>query len=202
MRVLACLIVLMSCLSGGYASTPANLPSDPAPVAMLDLSSLIPPGQVDLQRTSLAFVSETSIAVALCSKGKPDQCQLSLVRWEDGVLRLFAETLGPNTWAHVNPSTDGRVLLTCYSFCEPVLYSADLSRSRRLPEPIHVVSPSGGKVATITIGGWKQTNKGLKPTHGGWKIYHLASALEPIRDGTGNLRSISDDVVVIQDGTT
>ena len=201
MRVLAFLVILMSCLSGGYASTPA-LPPDPTAVATLDLSSLFPSRQVDLQRTSIAFVSETSMAVVLCSKGKPDQCQLSLIRWETGVLQPFAQTPGLNTWAHVNPATDGRVLMTCYSFCEPVLYSADLSISRHLPEPIHVVSPSGGKVATITIGGEKPTTRGFKPTHGSWKVYRVSSTLEPIRDGTGKLLAISDDVVVIQDGTT
>jgi len=163
---------------------------------------MLPPGQVDQQRITIAFVSETSIALVLCSKGKPDQCQLSLVRWEDGILRPFAQTRSLNTGAHVNPASDGRVLTTCYSFlCDPVLYSADLSTSLRLSLPIFVVSPSGSTVATITIGGWKPTTKGFKPTHGGWKIYRLASTLEPVRDGIGDLRSISDEDVVIQDGT-
>ena len=203
MRVLACFVVLMNCLSTGYASTPANLPSDPAPVATLDLSSQLLPGHANLHLASFAFVSETSIALVLCSKGKPDPCQLSVIRWEGGVLRPSPQTVGWDTGAHVNPATDGRVLGTCYSLlCNPVLYSADLSTSLRLPSPLFVVSPSGSTVATITIGGSKPTTKGWKPTGGGWKVYHLGSNLEPIRDGTGNLRSISDEVVVIQDDTT
>ena len=191
MRVLANFVVLVSCLSGGYGATPANLPPDPAPVATLDLSSLLPPGQLDLKQTTIAFVSESSITVRLCAKDKRTRwraaggalprCSLSLVSWQKGVLRPTAHLQDFNSWARVNPATDGRVLATCYGFgCSPVLYSADLSTSLRLTTPISVVSPSGSTVATITVGGEEPTPKGLKPTHGGWKIYHLASTPGPI----------------------
>jgi hypothetical protein len=33
-----------------------------------------------------------------------------------------------------------------------------------------------------------------------WKLYRLSERLEPLREGKGDLRSISDEVVVIQDG--
>jgi hypothetical protein len=213
-RVLASLLILMIFLPGAHASTA----SVPHPVATLDLLSLLPPGQLDPELTTIAFVSETSIAVRLCAKDKLPRCSLSIIRWEkvgweNGVLRPTAHLQQLNSWAHVAPATDGRVLATCYGLsCNPLLYSPDLSTSLRLPSPLFVVSPSGSTVATITIGGEKPTPKGFRATHGGWKIYHLAStlgsltpepkALEPIRDGTGSLRSISDEFVVIQDGST
>jgi hypothetical protein len=209
---------LVSLIPSAHASTPPL----PPPVATLDLSSLLPRGQLNLEQTTIAFVSETSIAVRLCSKDKRTlrqaagaalpRCSLSIINWENGVLRPTAHLPEFNSWAHVNPASDGRVLATCYAFgCSPVLYSADLSTSLRLTTPIFVVSPSGTTVATITVGGEEPTAKGFRPTHGAWKIYHLTSApgpispqavtLKPIRDGTGSLRSVSDDFVVIQDGT-
>jgi hypothetical protein len=35
---------------------------------------------------------------------------------------------------------------------------------------------------------------------GSWKLYRLTDRLEPLREGNGDLRSVSDEVVVIQDG--
>jgi hypothetical protein len=39
-------------------------------------------------------------------------------------------------------------------------------------------------------------------TPGGWKLYHLDSSLHPIRDGSGKLESVSDEVIVFRDGDT
>jgi hypothetical protein len=35
---------------------------------------------------------------------------------------------------------------------------------------------------------------------GSWKLYRLTDRLEPLREGTGDLLSVSDEVVLIQDG--
>ncbi|MBI3475045.1 MAG: hypothetical protein HY010_04885 [Acidobacteria bacterium] len=35
---------------------------------------------------------------------------------------------------------------------------------------------------------------------GSWKLYRIADTLEPVREGTGDLRSISDEVAVIRNG--
>jgi hypothetical protein len=35
---------------------------------------------------------------------------------------------------------------------------------------------------------------------GSWKLYRLTDSLEPLRGGTGDLQSISDEAVLIQDG--
>jgi hypothetical protein len=47
------------------------------------------------------------------------------------------------------------------------------------------LSPSGKTVAE-----W---------TRGSWKLYRLSDRLEPLREGTGDLQSVSDEVVLIQD---
>ena len=67
-----------------------------------------------------------------------------------------------------------------------MLYSPDLSASLRLPS-LYLSSQSGSTVATMT--------------KGGWRIYHLGTRLDLIREGSGRLRSVSDEVVVFQNGT-
>jgi hypothetical protein len=177
-RVLVCAVIWMNCISGGYASTPAN----PPPVATFDLSSLLPLGDRELQWTMITFVSETSIAIGLRSDGKTDNCSLSLVRWEGGVLLPLAQTAVFDSGASVHPANEGRVLTTtCY---RSVLYSSDLSKSLRLPSSI-LVSPSGNTVAA-------KANRS-------WTVYRLLAGLELVRESNGSLRSLSDEVVVIQD---
>jgi hypothetical protein len=53
----------------------------------------------------------------------------------------------------------------------------------------------------------KQLSRFFSPTgktvaewaSGSWKLYRLSDGLEPIREGTGDLQSVSDEVVLIQD---
>jgi hypothetical protein len=180
-RALSLLVIWMGCIVGSYASTPPQ----PQPAATLDVFTLLPSSQGELAWTTIAFVSETSIAVGLCRQGDGNKCSLSLVRWQGGVLRPFAQTPKFSAGGSVHPASDGRILKT-WIRSPQLLYSPDLSASLRLPPFIYLSSQSGRTVATIT--------------KGRWKIYHLSTTIEPIREGTGSLRSISDEVVVSQDG--
>ncbi len=182
MRVLLGFVVLMTCIPRGYASTSANVGPVPSPVATLDLTSLLPHGPAELDWTTISFVSENSIAVGLCSKGKPDRCSLSLVGWEGGVLRSSAQTLAYEAHALIHPAKDGAILTTCYSSCKPALYSADLSKSIHLPSRISLVSPSG--------------SKGASKARGSWTAYRLSDRLELLQEGDGILYSLSDDLAV------
>jgi hypothetical protein len=187
-RALTCFVILITCVPFGYTSAPTN----PPPVASFELESLLPPGHDELDWTTIAFVSENTIAVGLCSDMTADKCSLSLVRWQDGVLRRSAQTQEIDARSHIYPLSAGRVLTGCGFSCKPVLYSADLSTSLRLPLLINlpfsalVVSPSGNTIAT--------------KTRDSWTIYRLSTGLEVVRMGGGSLRAISDEVVVFQEG--
>jgi hypothetical protein len=188
MRVLACLVILTLCVAAGHASATAN----PPPVATLDLTKVLQPGHGEFDWTTIAFVSENTIAVGLCSDAKAGKCSLSLVHWQDGVLQPFPQTQALDARSRIHPLSEGRVLTTCISFCKPVLFSADLSTSLRLPLLIDppssalAVSPSGSTIAT--------------KSKDSWTIYRLSDGLELARQGGGSLRAISDEVVVFQDG--
>lgn len=179
MRILGLLGILLGCVIGVFA---ANEPG-PQPFITLDLSSLSPSGQAEREWTTVSFVSETSIAIGLCPQGQLERCPLYLVRWQDGVLRPFAQTTTFAAGATIHPATEGR-LLTTSTRHGPVLYSSDLSESLNLPV-VSRISQSGS-----TFG---ETIKQ------GWKIYRLSPKPELLRQGTGSLESISDDAIVYRD---
>ena len=196
MRVVAWFGILISCaLASGQASAVQKSP----PVATFDLSVLLPPGVATSQWTkSIAFVSDSSIAAGLCQFQDshpyphvyvPEQrgCSLALIRWEGGVLQTSAQTHQFSPSESIHLTSEARVLTTPFGKQPAVLYTSDLSATNELP-PLHYASKSGDTVA--------------ESTQGGWKLYHLDSKLHPIRGGSGNLQSISDEVVVFRDGDT
>lgn len=129
-------------------------------------------------------MSDTYIAVGLCREDGAEECSLSLIQWESGVLRLSEQTTKLDSISSIYPAGGGRTLTTA-TWTPTNLFSPDQSASLRLPVSIYLVSQSGRTVA--------------ETTQGGWKVYRLSTTLEPVREGTGSLRSISDQVVVFQD---
>jgi hypothetical protein len=180
-RILRLFTVVISCAICGFASDPPL----PQPVATLALSGIHSSGLGDPAWATVAFSTETSIAVDLCRPGCTDkECSLFLVRWEDGTLRPFAQTPRFDSGHSIHPVSGGQILAGWWRLT--VVYSADLSTVHDLPKHLSYVSPSGKTAA--------------EQARGSWKLYRLTDRLEPLREGTGNLRSVSDEVVVIQNG--
>lgn len=97
------------------------------PVASLVLSESPSSGQVEAALTSVAFTSESSIAVGVCLRDFINQkCSLVLVRWEGETLQPFAQTPRFDAGVSVHPASDGRILAVRGS-SPTVVYSADLS---------------------------------------------------------------------------
>ena len=164
----------------------ASASPQPKPVASLALSESHPSGQGEAAWASVAFTSETSIAVGVCLRDFINQkCSLVLVRWEGDTLQPFAQSLRFDFGVSVHPAGEGRIL-AIQGRSPTVLYSADLSTVHDLPKHLsRFFSPSGKTVAD-----WAP---------GSWKLYRLSESLEPLREGTGNLQSVSEEVVLIQD---
>ena len=161
----------------------ADLPQ-PQPVATLTLAARSTPDQGESTWATVTFLSETSVAVALCRQNCIDQgCSLFLIGWEGRTLRLLAQTHLFDSGAFIHPASDGQILAGWWQ--PSVLYSADLSTRRDLPQHLSHISPSGRTVS--------------ESARGSWKLYRLTDRLEPLREGTGELQSISDQVVVIRE---
>jgi hypothetical protein len=182
-RILRLFIVLISFVTCGFASDPPL----PKPVATLALSTGHNSGKGESDWATVAFSSETSIAAGLCRQDCTyKQCSLFIVRWEGGTLRPFARTPRFDSGLSIHPASEGQILAGQPWLPTTVVYSADLSTVRDLPKQLSDVSPSGKTAA--------------ERARGSWKVYRLTDRLEPVREGTGDLRSVSDEVLVIQDG--
>lgn len=174
--ILRLLIVLISYPVCAFASDPPSA----KPVATLFLS------QGESTWATVAYASEASIAVGLCqSDSTNNECLLSLVRWEGGNFRVSAQTRKFDSGISIHPGSGGQILAGRPWLSKTILYSADLSTTHELPSLWHV-SQSGKTVA--------------ETARGSWKLYRLTDRLEPFREGTGDLRSVSDEAAVIQDG--
>lgn len=180
-RVLAVLATVMGVTVGGHTS---NSPGAEL-VANLDLSQL-PAASKDSSADSIAFVSDTSIAVSLCPNGSPTGCSLSLLRREGSTLRGYAASTSPfRRGRSIHVSSEEQILITPFAGFPAVLFAPDLSVTRQIPN-VFLASPSGNTVADVM--------------KNGWKLYQIRSKLELIREGKGSFRSVSDEVVVFQDG--
>lgn len=182
-RRLCLFIVLITYGVCSFASDPPFL----KPVATLVLAEMNPSDQAGSAWATVAFSSEKSIAVGLCRQDcASKECSLVLVRWERGTLQPFAETRRFNSGLSIHPASAGQIFAGQSWLSTTSVYSADLSTVRELPIDISAVSATG-----------KTAGERAK---GSWKLYRLTDSLEPLREGIGDLRSVSDEAVVIQNG--
>jgi hypothetical protein len=181
-RLVPVLLVLASYPSGGQTT----IPRPAEPVATLEVSRLLPAGPAENIAATTTFISDTAIAVGVCSGYTQRTCSLSVIRWNGNTLSVVATT-GDFGLAHMNlhRSPGGSVLAMSVPGLA-VLYSADLS-SRRDVQPVSHISSSGQITAQWVRGGW---------------MLHRVNQAEPIRSGKGSMRSVSDEFVVFQDGDT
>jgi hypothetical protein len=164
----------------GIAAEPPLL----QPVATLALSSGQPANNQNKSWTAVAFSSDNSIVTGLCRMdGKKTGCSLSLVRWQDGTLQRLAQASRSDFAITIHAAGDGQILVLNGSN-PSTLYSSDLATTHELPS-LWITSSTGKTV--------------VEGRRGSWKLFRLTDSLQPIREGSGYLKSISDDVVVFQD---
>lgn len=184
-RILTLLLATAVSLQGAEGEG-KNAKKDPQPIASLALSESPAYTQAQLGWVSVAFTSNTSIALGVCLRTYfAEKCSVILVRWENGLLQPFAQTQEFNSGTLLHAASDGRIL-GIRGLSPAVQYSADLSTARELPINLSRFSSPSGKTAAE----WAR---------GSWKLYRLTDKVELLREGTGNLQSLSDESVLIQD---
>lgn len=182
-RTLWSLSALISCALCSFASESPL----PKAVATLVFSEMSSPTQGEFTWTTVAFVTETSVAVGRCRQDcSSKQSSLILVRSKEGDLRPSEQTQWFDSDLAIHPTSGGQILAGHDWLTTTVVYSADLSTVRDLSRHLSRFSASGR-----TVG---------EQARGSWKLYRLTDGLEPLREGAGDLRSVSDEVVVIQNG--
>ena len=179
-RVLAAIGLVVSCVVAAQASE-----SQSKPVAILGLSQLAPRGSSLEVTQSVAFISDTSIAVGLCQRGPGMNCSLFLIRCDGDILKPYATTSHYRAGMSIHAFSTGQILAKPMGTYPVVLFSADLSEEQYLPS-LYLASRSGNTVAE---------QKGTA-----WKIYRLLPRLAFVREGRGELQAISDTLVAFRVG--
>lgn len=177
-RLIAVLVTMVSCVTGGIATDSGK----PEPASTLPLSTLLPQNSARCIFASVTFISDTTIAVSACSEFQPQTCSLSLLHWAKGMLQPVARTRNFDQMFENLHRAPGDAVFAMTVPGQATMYSADLSSSRK----VHSVS-------AISFSG----NTSAQWVRGGWNLYRNNGA-EPTRTGIGNLRSISDQFVAIQ----
>lgn len=172
MRLVLMMLTVTGLCAAGYAG-------QPAPVARIELSQLLTVREDIL--ASVAFVTDTSIAIRLRAKYAPEG-NLTLLEWRNGELQPVASTreVGPDVLnLHRAPGGILAIGVTGSAF----FYSADLS-SMHPVENLHSISPSGQIV--------------LHRTKDEWQLWRIDTSDERIRRGQDELLAFSDQVVVLR----
>src|SRR5580700_1304474 len=93
------------------------------PFASLSLSDSPQSSQAEVAWVSVAFTSETSIAVGACLRNFINQkCSVVVVRWSGDILQPFAQTLQFDSGVSLHPASEGRILAV-KSLSPTVLFS-------------------------------------------------------------------------------
>ena len=159
-----------------------NLPAVLAaqPVASVSLAGLTRGAPVD--SVSAVFVSDNIVATLLPSRGSaPPLQKVVIMRWSDRALEQTASMTVSNG-GQIFAASGNRLIVSTSR--DKAVYSADLTQRREIPIKV-LCCDSFPRVGVI--GEWGE-NK--------WTVFRLDSPSQAIREGSGELISVSDGVIV------
>jgi hypothetical protein len=183
LKVFLCFALAYLCVIPG---TVAGQKSVPQPLYTTDISDLIPSGKNIYVTGSLAFLSDKTLAVVMCSNVG---CNIETFEIEDTKVRTVARQDALGRFSDLFRAPTGGVVLTLPG-PETVLLDWRLDRSRTIPKTW--LSP-----ATISdTGAMFVQSVGKK-----WQIFKIEEPTIPIRSGTGEPVSVSDErIAYIEEG--
>jgi hypothetical protein len=161
------------------ASAVAAGPSKP--VAAAEVAALLGSGE-QVRDVSPVFLSDDLIAI-LVSSGPRGPSRILVLRWTGARLQLIANAQKANEDDEIFAISDERILIA--SARRTYVYSPDLRE--RWEIPIRILSNSFPRSGTVG-----------ESNPSDWKTFRVAPALALIREGPGDLLSVSDDIVVFR----
>lgn len=160
----------------------------PTPTAMCSLKELAAtPGESPGLAATIAFVSDSRLAISACDGiGGRSSCRLSLIEYRDRSLRRVSYVdVGARTREELFAVDNGSLMLVWGR--RTIIYSPDLKANTKLSAIVVAPFPLG-KV----IGDYGPDT---------WKLYRLNRLrADLIREGRGELKSVSDNLVVFRYG--
>ncbi len=163
------------------------------PLVELEIQQLLAVGEKNVTGPTLSFLSDKTLAVGGCDHERK-HCKLLILAVNDRSLHPIAETDNYVYGGSLFRSPDGGVISdrNAGTFRTASLYSSDLQQLQPLSNTTlspHLISTSGR-----TFGQQFGRNK--------WEIYKTSATPERIRDGTGELLSVSDETLAYREQNT
>jgi hypothetical protein len=142
-------------------------------------------------RRTVAFISDSSIAVLLCGQQNLTGCRLIVADFSNGKIKVRTETTISGSASEVR-RVDGQGIMVSFDFkVGHRLYSPDLTILQDLPNPWRI-SISGNVIASRT-------------KEGQVEIYRIDGS-RPLKisvvESGGELEAVSEDYVVLREGNT
>jgi hypothetical protein len=183
--------ILRLCFLIHLFAIPALLSAQKIPQQSLytvDLSPLVPQGPEIYLSGSLAFITDHTLAVGMCSNAG---CNLETLDLAGGKPQTLAWTNELGRYSALFRAPDGRVVLN-YMWTETsrgsVLLDSDLNTSRHIPATTIDQSDISSTGETF-----------VQRSQNDWVAYKMALPPVRIRAGTGQVLSVSDDAVAVLD---
>lgn len=139
-------------------------------------------------RATLAFLTDTTLAVQVCQLSGTGYCELQVFTLTDGQLHPMARAAGI-AGGELHRAHDGFLLV--HGDGQGSLFSQDLTKQEVFGA--NLVSNSGNTFATTGSVG---RPPGLRAT---WTAYRTYPSVEIIKEGTGQLLSISDEGLLAEE---
>lgn len=151
-----------------------------------------------MQTSTLAFISDDTLALLLCPHYLASNCQLVVLQLSGGHIQVLAHMADVYSGTNLFRAREGLVLTPKFYGRAARLYSRDLSTNEQIPDP-GSISLSGGTIAV-----WTKPSRSLQDSR--WTIYRVRSSplpvVEKIKEVAGHLQAVADDLLVMRVGDT
>lgn len=152
--------------------------------------------------STLAFISDDTLALLLCPPNLASNCQLVVLQLSGGHIQLLAHKADFHSGTVLFRSSEGLVLDPNVYGQPTRLYSRDLNTDGQISDQGSIsvrISLSGGTIAV-----WTKPSGSLQDSH--WTIYRVrfspSPVVEKIKEVAGHLQDVADDLLVMRVGDT
>jgi hypothetical protein len=157
--------------------------AEPRPIAELSLDTLV---TTQVRDASPAFLSDDSISLLIRSRASgTNGSVLAVLRLAENKLQTVSSVSRSDGATNILAASGQRMLV--WSQRNTTLYSSDLRRQWTVPMRKRLLARSFSRSGVI--GEWDGN---------GWDVVRLSPGMSDVRGGTGQLLSLSDDVMVVR----
>jgi hypothetical protein len=161
-------------------------PDSLAPAATFDLAKLLPDAVTSESSVSVEFLTDKTLA--LCLHSADGRCRVYTFEWADTGFHSLSAGMNIETGPReslIHRAGPDHFLSTGFAYSGSAVYSASLQQKQQSPHvDVSFTSASGEFAATSGTASWT--------------VYQLVPTVQQLRQGSGALLSVSDEMLAIR----